>query len=182
MFNTITEKFTTNSQVYEDDITYIKASTLYQYSGYKFHVGNLLNNIDYPGYACREKSQAYIIQTLKTPGMRIKNVIIRGRGAQAIKNYDLYYLDETNTYIKFHSGTLLNENSDASMVTIPIPNGINTLSVKIQSTSYYFLGPGLGGFYLEYEPKYSENIKAKVIDTIVQNKLFQKVTSPVEII
>ena len=184
MFNTITaEDYTpAHSKVYENDTTHIEASGIYPTSSYKFHVASLLVDED-SSYVFNERDGVTVTETLKVSNIRIKTVIVKGRGtAQATKGYRLYYLDDNGVYQLFHSGTLNYTWDVSGEQRIVVPNEISTTSIRLQVVSHYSYGPALSKFFFEYEYRYSEKIKSKVIDTITQNELFQKVTSPVEII
>lgn len=179
MYNKITEFIPGKSSTYENDITKIKSSTLYNWGSYQFNVGNLLNNSSTGVFVGLEGVNFTVTSSIKIKNAIITKIYLAGRPYQCVKNFILEYFNQvTNQWINFYTGTL-SQNTNETIINIP--SGINTRSIRITSTNYYHNGPGLSEFYFEYDIKIKDTRKNSNFykDSYCQeifdfNKLFQE--------
>lgn len=151
MDNKITEFISGKSAIYENDITKIESTTLYNWGSYQFNVGNLLNDASTGSFVGLEGKNFTVTSSLKIKDAIITKIYLAGRPHQCVKNFILEYFNElTNQWINFYTGTL---SQNTTEIIIDIPENINTNSIRITSTNYYHNGPALSEFYFEYKIK-----------------------------
>lgn len=162
--------------VYENDIVSLYASSVYELSQY--HSGNVIQVLLNEYFVFGQNASSwYITQTLKVPKTRITKVhitcpeIVNSNG-NCMKDFVVYYLDSnTNQYIEIYRGTCTESSQEFK---IEIPKDVITKSIKITPLNYYWYGPALNGFILEYQYLYSDNIFSKVKNAIANHKLIKE--------
>ena len=161
MYNKITEFIPGKSAIYENDITKIESTTLYNFGSYQFNVGNLLNDSSTGSFVGLEGTNFTVTSFLKIENAIITKIYLAGRPYQCVKDFKLEYLNETiNKWVNFYTGTL---SQNTNEIIIDMPPEISTKSIRITSINYYHNGPALSEFYFEYEIKNKNTLKEYII-------------------